>query len=118
MPTAAFSRGARLRLRRSTLIQQHAYYLVDILGPRLLPLLDLVADLARECIDGAYSWETPDPEDDDESTVIFFVAHALPCMRWTLKWELAIDLNTLTLADAQAFLYVQTTARPIQLTLF
>ena len=52
-----------------------------------MPLLDLAADLAAEYVDGAYTWEAPDPDEDDEPTVIFFIAHALACLRWTLKWE-------------------------------
>ena len=108
----------RLFAWRDNLLLQHAYHLIAVQGPLLLPLLDLATDLARDYVDGAYTWEAPDPEEDDPETVIFFIAHALACLRWTLKWEPRIDLNSLSIADAQTFLNQQNAAEPIQLSLF
>ena len=60
----------------------------------------------------------PTPTKTMSRPSIFFIAHALACLRWTLKWEPRIDLNTLTLADAQAFLDDQHAPAPVQLSLF
>jgi hypothetical protein len=87
---------------RDDLMYEHSNYLSVHLGPRLLPLFDLVADLVADRID-CRGWEFPDPDEEEEEFVTAWIAWGLTCLRWTLVYDVR-DQPEVTNADVSAFL--------------